>query len=194
MEFKSFDKIARLKRGMVITEKIDGTNAQIVIPEIPGEFGDKPFLVGSRNRWITPEDDNFGFARWAYENQEELLKLGPGTHYGEWWGAGIQRRYGLTEKRFSLFNAGRWYDTHGSAGFVAEKLSPAPSCCYVVPILYSGPFSTESVDGIVEQLKSHGSLAAPGFMDPEGVVIYLPAARTLFKVTCKDDEKRKGEA
>lgn len=32
-----------------------------------------------------------------------------------------------------------------------------------------------------------GSAAAPGFMDPEGVVVYVAAARTLFKKTIKGD-------
>ena len=92
-EFEKFDKIARLSRNCIITEKIDGTNAQVFI----GENGE--FLTGSRNRWITPEDDNAGFARWALENKEKLLQLGPGRHFGEWWGSGIQRRYGLDRKR-----------------------------------------------------------------------------------------------
>ncbi len=62
IEFEGFGKIARLSRECVITEKIDGTNAQICITE------DGQFLTGSRTRWITPEDDNFGFsksANWA---------------------------------------------------------------------------------------------------------------------------------
>ena len=78
MEFVEFKKIYRVSRPCVITEKIDGTNAQICITE------DNQVLAGSRSRWITPESDNFGFARWAAEHQEELLKLGTGTHYGEW--------------------------------------------------------------------------------------------------------------
>jgi hypothetical protein len=62
--FEAFDKIARLSRMCVITEKIDGTNAQIYIPEEGG------FFTGSRNQWITPEQDNFGFSRWAHEHKE----------------------------------------------------------------------------------------------------------------------------
>ena len=101
MEFRKFDKIARLSREIVVTEKIDGTNGLIAI----GEDGE--FQVGSRNQWITPEKDNAGFARWAYEHKDELMQLGKGFHYGEWWGQGIQRGYGLDEKRFSLFNTSR---------------------------------------------------------------------------------------
>lgn len=74
--FEKFPKIPRLNREIVITEKLDGTNASIEITD-EGEF-----LVGSRNRYITPESDNYGFARWAYANKEELLKLGPGRNGG----------------------------------------------------------------------------------------------------------------
>src|SRR6185436_16764358 len=97
-EFKPFPKIARLSREIVVTEKIDGTNAQVYITD-EGEI-----FAGSRNKWLTAQDDNFGFAKWVEYNKEELLKLGPGQHFGEWWGAGIQRRYNLNTKKFSLFN------------------------------------------------------------------------------------------
>jgi len=97
-EFKEFPKMARMSRDVIISEKIDGTNAQILITP------DGDLFTGSRTRWITPADDNHGFARWAEGNRDELLKLGPGRHFGEWWGQGIQRGYGLKEKRLSLFN------------------------------------------------------------------------------------------
>ena len=111
-EFRPFPKIPRLSREIIITEKIDGTNASITITE------DGQFLTGSRNRWITPEDDNFGFSAWAHANKDVLMGLGVGTHFGEWWGHGIQRGYGLPKgrRRFSLFNVGRW-------GFLA-KVTP----------------------------------------------------------------------
>jgi hypothetical protein len=174
--FEAFPKIPRLKRTIVITEKIDGTNAQIVVPEDDG-----PLLVGSRNRWITPEDDNYGFARWVKEREDELRKaLGPGTHFGEWWGAGIQRRYGLTEKRFSLFNVGRWTE--------------APQHCHVVPKLYAGPWSQEAIDDALESLRIDGSVASPGFMKPEGVVVFHAASRSLYKVTIEKDDEPKGNA
>ena len=96
-DFREVPKMARLSREIIITEKLDGTNASIYIGE------DGTFLVGSRTRWITPEDDNHGFAKWAYSERERLLTLGAGHHFGEWWGCGIQRNYGLTDKRFSLF-------------------------------------------------------------------------------------------
>ena len=166
--FESFTRIPRLKRHCVISEKIDGTNAQVYVGE------DGTVLAGSRNRWITPYDDNYGFARWVADHAEELRTLGPGRHFGEWWGAGIQRRYGLSEKRFSLFNAGRWS-------------SERPACCHVVPVLYEGQFTTTAVDDVLASLSAKGSVAAPGFMQPEGVVVYVTASRQLYKVTLGGD-------
>lgn len=201
IEFKGFEKIPRLNRDIVITEKIDGTNGAIVISEqwegeeVVGDDGRRElhldttgkynFGVQSRNRFITPEDDNYGLARWAYANKEALIELlGPGHHYGEWWGSGVQRRYGLTgnDKRFSLFNVARWRDV---------DLSTVPGLG-IVPVLYRGPFDQEKINFVLEILEKAGSVAAPGFMDPEGIIIWHEAARQMFKVTIKDDEKPKG--
>ena len=63
-EFREFPKIARLSREAIITEKIDGTSGCIFITD------DGQFLIGSRTRWITPEQDNYGFAKWAMCGQE----------------------------------------------------------------------------------------------------------------------------
>lgn len=180
-EFTGFNKIARLSRMMTITEKIDGSNASIFI----GEDGE--FLAGSRTRWITPEDDNFGFARWAYEHKDELLALGAGHHFGEWWGAGIQRKYGQTEKHWSLFNVSKWLEDFDNS----KPLCPA--CCRVVPVLYRGMFDTAFINSTMTLLGGTGSQAAPGFMNPEGVVIYHEAARILFKKTFENDESGKGQ-
>jgi RNA ligase-like protein len=179
MEFQDFPKMARWSRDIIITEKIDGTNAQVCI----GEAGE--FFVGSRTRWITPEDDNHGFARWAFENKDELMKLGPGRHFGEWWGSGVQRGYGLTkgDKRFSLFNTSRWSDA-----------SVRPACCHVVPVLYQGPMVNGVVDQYIEMLRATGSMAADGFMDPEGIVLFHTAANFGFKKTLKKDEVPKSLA
>jgi hypothetical protein len=178
IQFVEFPKIARWSREVIVTEKIDGTNAQIYIPE----SGDVLF-AGSRSRWITPEEDNFGFAARAQTHKEALLKLGPGSHFGEWWGAGIQRRYGLTEKRFSLFNVSRWGDP-----------ITRPVCCGVVPTLWTGNMDELNVEALIAQLRTAGSLAAPGFMKPEGVVIYHVASKQLFKKTLEKDEMPKSAA
>lgn len=177
--FAEFPSIARLSREIVITEKIDGTNAQVHITE------DGRLYAGSRTRWITPEADNFGFARWVQEHLAELMELGPGSHFGEWWGAGIQRKYGLNHKRFSLFNVGRWIECESRR--TDEKQSVVPPCCCVVPVLWRGVFSTQQIDAILNGLEHDGSSAAPGFMQPEGIVIYHEKSRTLFKKTIGDD-------
>ncbi len=174
-DFVPFPKLPRLARKCLITEKLDGTNAQVFISEDLKEV-----RAGSRTRWITPLADNYGFAKWVEANRECLLQLGPGRHFGEWWGQGIQRGYGLTEKRFSLFNAERWQ-------------SSRPECCYCVPVLYRGPFSTEIVEASLKGLELHGSQAAPGFTNPEGIVVWHEASRSMFKQTINKDEEPKGK-
>jgi hypothetical protein len=174
-EFTEFPKIYRVSRPCIITEKIDGTNGQICITE-EGEF-----LIGSRSRWITLETDNHGFARWANENKTELLKLGVGRHYGEWWGQGIQRTYGLKEKRFSLFNTFRWSDA-----------AVRPACCHIVPVLFEGMFDTARVEECISKLREGGSVASPGFMRAEGVVCFHVQGNFGLKKTLEKDEEHKG--
>ncbi len=175
-EFREFQKIPRLNRDVIVTEKIDGTNGCVVIGE------DGSVVAQSRSRIITPQDDNFGFAKWVEANAENLRKLGPGYHYGEWWGQGIQRGYGLTEKRFSLFNVSRWgsYDAR-------------PECCHVVPVLGSG-IAFEVAHLALESLRKTGSIAAPGFMKPEGIVAFHVQGNLLFKATLEKDEEWKGKS
>lgn len=181
--FPAYPRTPRLDRDMVVTEKIDGTNAllhvipaadlwDVHVPWILGKAGDLQLLAGSRTRYITPGSDNFGFAAWAADNAEELaLELGVGRHYGEWWGKGIQRGYGLEGRRLSLFAVDRypWLDwtSHDLVG--------------TVPVLYRGPFDTSCVYEAADLLEHGGSRAAPGYGRPEGVVAYHTAARQVFK-------------
>lgn len=195
--FNEFAKIGRLNRQCTVTEKIDGTNGSIFI----GENGE--FLTGSRTRWITPGDDNYGFSKWANEHKEELLKLGEGTHYGEWWGSGIQRNYGLTkdDKRFSLFNTMRWCLFGETPKLISidpktkiEKHQKVlPQCCGLVPILYEGIFDTCIIKGLLKTMAEQGSMAVKGFMKPEGIVIYHKSANVYFKVTIEKDDEYKGK-
>ncbi len=188
-EFAPFKKIPRLSREVVITEKLDGTNAQIYIEHAPEPRGVYAYMdevgmflnvhAGSRNRWITPENDNFGFAAWVQENGAELVQLGVGHHYGEWWGRGIQRGYGLDERRFSLFNVRKW------------TYATAPTCCHVVPFLHTCLFDTAEIDSVADSLRMWGSVAAPGYIHPEGIVIYHTAMNSYFKKTLDDDESGK---
>jgi RNA ligase len=175
VEFFPFPKIPRLVRDVVITEKLDGTNASVHWNDEMTEM-----RVASRSRWIKVGDDNFGFAAWAEKNREVLRELGPGAHFGEWWGKGIQRGYGLTEKRFSLFNAARW----GVA---------RPACCHVVPTLYAGPFRTSVCDELIAMLRDKGSAAVDGWKPAEGIVVFHSAAYVLFKQTIEKDGEPKGK-
>ena len=189
MEFQEFPKIARLSREIVVTEKIDGTNAQVFISE------DGKVMAGSRNRWITPQDDNYGFAAWVEAHKDELIQMGPGRHFGEWWGQGIQRKYGMTEKRFSLFNISRWCLYNQEPEMiptadprVTKVQDRLPECCHLVPQLYRGMFSELDILRCLVDLKNSGSAASPGFMYPEGIVIFHTAANVGFKKTIEKDE------
>lgn len=178
--FMGFPKIPRLRRLAYITEKIDGTNAHVHI------LDDGRVLAASKNRYITPAEDNHGFAKWVQQHTALLREvLGPGRHYGEWWGQGINRGYGLTEKRFSLFNVERWADIDVLTG---EELHVVPTIAVV------HEFDTGAVDAAIGRLKEIGSFAAPGFLRPEGVVVYHTAANAYFKQTIEGDEKPKGVA
>lgn len=198
LEFEAFPKIGRLKRPIVVTEKLDGTNAQIVVSRADLVEGTVPesaiavvadeipyyVLFASRSKYIKVGDDNYGFAA-HFTPMAQLLAatLGEGRHFGEWWGKGIQRGYGLTEKRFSLFNTMRW----------APDRQPllAAIGISVVPVLYQGPMADSQP--FIEVLKTNGSHASPGYMDPEGIVIYHMATRTMFKQTIDKDEEPKGK-
>ena len=172
-EFIPFAKIPRLYKECTITEKIDGTNAIIHITD------DGEMFIGSRNRWLSADSDNFGFHRWTTENHDELVKLGPGLHRGEWWGSGVGRGYNLPkgEKRFSLFNVNLWNEDN------------IPACCHVVPTLYVGEFDSAEVNKAMMYLLSGGSHASPGFMAPEGVMVYMSSASQYFKVPFDKNHK-----
>lgn len=209
--FEAWPKTPRLFRDVTITEKLDGTNACIVIEEAVGDLnialenvpagfravvtdgagppdfeGSTVCFVGaqSRKRLITPDDDNYGFARWVQNNANDLVRaLGPGRHFGEWFGNGIQRGYGLGQgdKRFALFNTARHSnaDGYGIPGLTA------------VPVMYVGRFSEVVVRDCVESLRDGGS-NVNGFANPEGVCVFHHAGRQVFKVTLENDEMPKG--
>ena len=181
LDFEAWPKTPRYRREVTITEKIDGTNGAVIVTE-GGQVG-----AQSRNRLVTPEADNYGFARWVRDNAEALADvLGPGRHFGEWWGSGIQRRYGLAngERRFSLFNVTR-YETR------APILGRVPGLG-IVPVLATGVLSDRLIDETLTDLSGYGSIAAPGFMDPEGIIIHHSQADKVFKVLLANDDRPKG--
>lgn len=211
-EFVEWPKTKRLFRDIVVTEKLDGTNSAIHITkgaevEFPtvtleahplraGEF----FVDGhiwyvtaqSRRRIITPgkTTDNYGFAGWVYDNAADLVRiLGEGLHFGEWWGQGIQRNYGMEDRRFSLFNTER-YDhlNHDDAAiFDGSRVN-------TVPVLYQGVFDQDVIEGQLRELREYGSFAAPGFMNPEGICVFHSQTRNVYKVTLDNNDAGKWEA
>jgi hypothetical protein len=192
-EFRAWPKTARLFRDIVVTEKLDGTNSAVHIGD------DGQVAAQSRNRIITPENDNHGFATWVHANADSLHQiLGSGLHYGEWWGQGIQRRYDMTEKRFSVFNTSRWTGEirAGSDGSEYEEpvIHLSGGSISAVPVLYEGTFDQEEITSALLSLKAYGSVAAPGFMNPEGICVYHTQTRTVMKVTLDHNDAGKWEA
>lgn len=216
-EFRAWTKIPRLNRNMQITEKVDGTNGCIVI--VPGDYhpqtaatevyaqSRKRILPPRPGAGIEPMGDNHGFSAWVYDNRDILIDLlGPGRHYGEWYGSGINgNRYGLDHKRFALFNP----MAYGPENIVMESLIPVSDAfIHTVPLLYTGPFDTRLIDGQVKRLRREGSKltdlphrgTCPGCgsahepygTKAEGVIVWHEAARQLFKVTLENDERPKG--
>ncbi len=209
-EFQAWPKTPRLFRDVMITEKIDGTNACVFIREEgfgtsagylhadppsttavvlgPAKMDNDDFPANeywlyaqSRSRFVTPGSDNFGFAQWVRDSARTLVDdLGPGRHYGEWWGAGIQRKYGQKEKFFSLFHAARWRD----AEFTTPNLE-------VVPVLWEGTFDPEDLRVILEGLEHRGSGLGP--VPAEGVIVQFKSGER-FKVTLDNEDRGKWEA
>jgi hypothetical protein len=210
VEFQAWPKTSRFFRDIVITEKIDGTNAAVQIIKANNlthwdhEDGTKSFFdpqpldvvrlegeayvvyAQSRNRLIHIGQDNAGFAGWVQKHAAELVTfLGEGTHFGEWWGSGIQRGYGQSggKKYFSLFNTHRFQHI----GEESDNLVRS------VPVFYEGPMDTTAITDALKVLKEHGSMAAPGFMNPEGVCVYHTSSRLVQKVTLDNNDAGKWE-
>jgi hypothetical protein len=171
---QELDKLARAGRAVEIEGGSDATVTYV--------------RAGSRNGFVWPGKDNHGFAAWVWDYAGHLVTLGDGAHFGEWYGKGIQRGYGMSEKRFALFNVGRW------SGVLGDQAPPG--CCDVVPVLYSGPMVLEhgesAVDFWLRRLAFAGSEleGANGFKNPEGIIVYHTASGHLFKQTIDGDENK----
>lgn len=212
IEFQAWPKTPRLSNGGVtVTEKIDGTNACVIIMPVdidaPGYQKDPMTALGgwqennnhlvgaqSRKRLIRPNalggPDNAGFAAWVWSHANELVDLlGPGRHFGEWWGQGIQRRYGMDHKVFSLFNEYKW----NKIAEQREDWRPRAQAIHmdIVPLLYQGRFSDVAIEDTLSVLREHGSFAplkwGKSGQKAEGVIIRLPGGQ-LFKAFVEDDD------
>ncbi len=184
--FQPFSKIPRLHGLTVVTEKLDGTNAciehaktetgyimaacsrnrRLVTIEVSEHFNDHP-----RVEWHGT--DNYGFGGFVLRNHDLLVRLGYGRHFGEWYGQGIQRGYGLDHKRFALFREPK--------GGLPQGL---PENISVVPTLGTlETFSVVAIEAAYTMLKLGGSVAVPGFDNPEGLGVFHERSGQLFKLT-----------
>lgn len=209
-DFKAWPKTPRLANELMhITEKIDGSNACIVIlpfdpaydvfeasqnftlVTVAGE--DYKVAAQSKGRYLFDEKgkDNFNFARWVQENIIELVRtLGYGRHYGEWWGSGIQRGYGLVngERRFSLFDTRRWgHQSEGYESIVNSKVINID----VVPELYHGAVDLAQINEILRILDMDGSQVVESYQKAEGVIVNFALSRVSYKAFIDDDGRPK---
>lgn len=198
LDFVRWPKIARLHKEWEFTEKVDGTNGVLWWTEfIDGDDYSKVcarvvvdgeplyLLAGSRTRWLTPSDDNFGFAAWAVEHAESLVSLGRGRHFGEWFGKGIQRGYDMDGREFALFD-------QRFAKVEAEDGLPEGVC--VVPVIghCEGQVLNRAVEIALEALAGDGSVIAPKYPRPEGIVVRHTQNGSNFKVLLEGDNVPKG--
>jgi len=178
-DFIKFDKIQSFDGIHVeITQKINGTNAQIFIYE--DENGDKQLKCGSRERWLSPgkSTDNFGFCEFVYARRDEFIdKLGLGRHYGEWAGPGIQLGEGLSEKQLFLFDWKKFKNLE------MDRVS-------IVPILFSDVTHSPiaRMFSSFDYLRNNGSFLSPGFMNVEGIVIKI--GKQFFKKVFNPEETK----
>lgn len=199
LSHKKWPKIPRLFRDCEITEKIDGTNAVVLLTdgqelsdpdtalpgftkngtpdiEVPGTgppHKARYIFVGSRRRWLTKDEDNFGFWQWVADRAEQFHETLPnGRYYGEFWGHGIQRGYDMPngERRLALFDT-------------SLEEQPLPEGVDTVPVLYYTEFSTLAVENTLWELQQYGSRLVPGYNQPEGVVVRHIQSGHRFKVT-----------
>jgi hypothetical protein len=169
-KFIGFPKMSRDIIGdVIITEKLDGTNACVIIEngEIVG--------VQSRKRMINVDDDNYGFASYISQNEELILKLGDGYHYGEWCGLGIQKNpHNLDAKYFYLFDTRRWNtDNEPPEGIRRTRT------------LYTGTLNSNTVEDCMKQLELY---AEENNYKAEGVVVRYILLRINEKHTFKNSK------
>jgi len=83
--------------------KLDGTNAGIIL------MPDGTVAAQSRTKLLSVGDDNYGFAAWVEANKEAFDGVKrpsyPITIFGEWCGAGIQKRTAISKLDRKVFVA-----------------------------------------------------------------------------------------
>lgn len=92
---------------------------------------------------------------------------------------------------FALLNTHRWEHISTLAYWNARraegKIANLEGILTVVPVLYFGPFCTATIDAELQSLGAEGSRAVPGFMDPEGVVVWDRETGSSWKKTLGGD-------
>ena len=224
-QFKSWGSTPRFHKGLHITEKIDGTNAGVSVQgfskgiyhefsgDVPGDakvvYGtDCDYLVRaqSRKRIITPDNDNFGFAKWVWENADGLANLlGYGYHYGEWYGEGIQKNpLAVQGRRWALFNTWHWGRKENLDRLVDADIPGLT----LVPVLHDeqrdGPADYKTIPNLLVDLewgsKADGYMTLPNAhkMDfhvegPEGIIVWQRETQQRYKILLREDDKHKWE-
>lgn len=174
--FPKYPKTLRYENlRVVITEKIDGTNGLIEISPDGVRFG-------SRNCYLNEHKDNYGFFNFFSQFENRIMESFSPEYdglvhiYGEWFGAGIQRTYGLKEKYFMPFSP-YWANTLIEVG-VPNIVPPYQ--------FYAGKMDSVREEMAFQTLKEEGSQLVPGWKRPEGIIIHyldnnLKIKRTLDK-------------
>lgn len=186
-QFKGWGSTPRENKKKTVLEKIDGTNACVVIY-------DGQVKAQSRKRMITPDDDNYGFAKWVYDNAGVLMDtLGFGYHYGEWFGEGIQKNpLGIEGKRFALFHATKYTEDNG---YELNKVDGLET----VPLLHHGQCNIWTIPQIVEDLEMYGSKVKGAATDgtvaakAEGIIVWNNETKTRTKILLENDAFHKWE-
>ena len=131
--------------------KLDGTNAVIQISP------DGVVTAQGRNRTLSTEDDNHGFAVWVSGVEEKLSALRQAERvvlFGEWCGRGVQRHCAISQiprKIFAVF-AAKIGDTLLSEPEELEALVPKLPDVFVLP--WFGRPITLTFDGSSEGLEA----------------------------------------
>lgn len=148
--------------------KIHGTNAGVTI------MPNGKVYAQSRNRIITPDDDNMGFAHWVENTKNYWTQLRwrkcPITVFGEWFGEGIMKSTSASQvpgKHFAVFAIMNEFNMFSSdtdswvKGIIFnEKYKNIPENLHVIPkLVVNGQLqininfnSDESVDYAVNVL------------------------------------------
>lgn len=192
--FIKWPSTPRFHKYLTITEKIDGTNACIRIL-------DGTVSAQSRKRVITPDDDNFGFAKWVHDNAGALTDvMGYGVHFGEWFGEGIQKNpLGIEGKRFAHFSPWKFNDEQ------KERITES-GLVEFVPVLFEGQADIYTIPNVMQDLDLYGTRVAGAtkvangydweldeMARAEGVIVWQRETQQKYKILLDNDAIHKGQ-